>query len=159
MKQRKPRTAYQLLARVRDHIAEEPRRYFQGDYIVDDKDRLREIGLRPPCGTAACRAGWIILLHDGPEAKRESMYRRTQEILGMSIDQLAPLVAGSACDYESGLAPVKCPEYLDQVEVLPPTDPEYIRRGVRGLETFMKQHEKHLKSRLLAHVPCFVSLT
>ena len=150
MKQRKPRTAYQLLKRVRDHIATEPQRYYQGDYIVRDKGALRNLELRPPCGTAACRAGWIVLLHDGPDAETSSIFKRTLDILRMSVIQLSPLVNGNACDYESGLAP----ELREiPVDALPTTSSEYIRRGIRGLETFMKQHEKHLKSRLLKDVP------
>jgi hypothetical protein len=49
--------ALKLLARVADHIEEEPRRFIM-DIGYDDGDD------GAPCGTAACIGGWLVLLAD-----------------------------------------------------------------------------------------------
>lgn len=48
---------FELLARVRDHILEEPRRY--------DQSTLMRDSAIAPCGTAACIAGWTVILSGG----------------------------------------------------------------------------------------------
>lgn len=50
----KPYLNLDLLRRVRDHIAEEPRRF-----VMEDLDATDDVA---PCGTAACIAGWSRIL-------------------------------------------------------------------------------------------------
>lgn len=51
----------ELLQKVRDHILEEPRRYNQETYFTEETDA--------PCGTAACIAGWAVLLGQGEPSR------------------------------------------------------------------------------------------
>lgn len=59
-----------LLARVRDHILEEPRRYNQGVFGQESGEA--------PCGTRACIAGWAALL--GGAATLAELAEGTAEI-------------------------------------------------------------------------------
>lgn len=66
----------ELLQKVAKHISEEPRRFIM-DTFVDYADGLRDVcdldapnvpnHPFPKCGTAACIAGWTVLLMDGKE--------------------------------------------------------------------------------------------
>lgn len=60
----------ELLAKVRDHILEEPRRYNQGTF-----GKKSEIA---PCGTEACLAGWTVFLVDGVDITQAGASPRTQ---------------------------------------------------------------------------------
>lgn len=64
-----------LLRLIQKHITEEPRRFFMSGirFQAHDKERWRDFAMNcvndlslsmPPCGTAACIAGWALLLSD-----------------------------------------------------------------------------------------------
>jgi hypothetical protein len=87
----KPRINVKLLARVRDHILEEPRRYDQ------------ELWGRPsdeaPCGTAACIAGWTALLGRKVTLKQlranPDVSAVARELLNLEPGEASVLFAGS----------------------------------------------------------------
>lgn len=141
--QRPPRTAYDLLARVCEHILDEPKRYTQESYLVHGIAAIKNLGLAAPtCGTVGCRAGWIVALHDGPTGVRgEAVEWRANQILGRGGDT-HDLFSGTACDRLAG---------EDTSPII--GTKKYARLGVKGLRAFMKQHAKHLKARLLKDVP------
>lgn len=71
-----PRTAWDLCERVAQHIEEEPLRYYQRSWWLRGRDLetlvnyWHTIPAKPSCGTTACRAGWIVELHDGKKGAR-----------------------------------------------------------------------------------------
>lgn len=145
----KPKTAYDLLARVADHILEEPKRYYQTNWGLRGT-HLEAIKkeLRPACGTVACRAGWIVALHDGPERLNGTHLQllkripaRARMILGATDNKqdirwdASDLFDGAAC----GMAAEGTVEHA--------------KRGASGIRAFMRKHAAHLKSRLLKDVP------
>lgn len=139
----KPKTAYDLLARVAEHIVEEPTRYDQDRWCRLGKRAIRkEFGFAPACVTMACRAGWIVGLHDGLRSKHltsvdmwpNPVARRANDILDMGSWDTDELFAGGNIVGNPGTV-------------------KYAREGARGIRQFMKKHAEHLKSRLLADVP------
>lgn len=69
----------ELLERVKAHILEEPNRLIMGTVIATDKRDFKDaldgynhetgiVEVTPPCGTAACIAGWTCILGH-PEIK------------------------------------------------------------------------------------------
>lgn len=91
--------AIKLLRKVKRHILEEPRRFKmyctitqgipnKGYYNADDnKSEVRF----PSCGTAACIAGWIVILTDDKDWRPIGVLRRAQIILGLGPDQASTL--------------------------------------------------------------------
>lgn len=143
----KAKTAYELLERVCAHIAAEPKRYYQGWWVFRGKDAIangreaENVDFKAPeCNTIACRAGWIVLLHDGLRTKKvedggHGTAGRARQILGMDLYETQQLFDGGAVC--SGLKP---------------GTRKYMREGIRGLKAFMAQHAAHLKSRSLKGV-------
>lgn len=160
-----PKTAYELLERVCEHIVEEPKRYHQGVWALLGGRIADALGKEaaPACGTVCCRAGWIVALHDGLNAKplqAESngvrtnvVEERAQSILDLSEDATLDLFDGSALEIEQGLDKFDDDGEYDGPELPRRGTLEYAQLGADGLRKFMTQHESHLKARLLADVP------
>lgn len=80
-----------LLRRVQKHILKEPSRLMMSDWIIqktpdclkfyNDDDKLVSF---PKCNTAACIAGWAVMLHDKHPPERESVQTRAVKILGLA---------------------------------------------------------------------------
>lgn len=136
-----PRTAFDLCELVAQHIEEEPRRYNQGVWMVNGRQTIKQSGYSPAaCNTMACRAGWIVALHDGLSETKRNMTtlciaERAREILGMTRRGTIRLFAGSM--YGVGA----------------PGTAEYAAAGARGIRAYAKRHAARLKSRLLKDVP------
>lgn len=140
----KPKTAYDLCELAAQHIEEEPLRYYQRQWWArgDDLDsmvRWHKLPAAPPCGTTACRAGWIMGLHDGVRstdraARAYVIGARARQILGVSGKATAKLFSGS-----------------DVIGV--PGTVDYAAEGAAGLRRWMRRHAARLKSRLLKDVP------
>lgn len=137
----RPRTAFELLNRVCKHILEEPKRYYQGMWGNTNEDLIKAtVGSVPACGTMACRAGWIVALHDGMPAFHRMLNMdclpgevgvRAKEILGdLDTDSLFD---------------------EDAVNGFPGTV-AYAEQGASGIEDFMAKHEEYLKARLLRKI-------
>lgn len=146
---KKPRTAYELLDLVAKHILEEPKRYYQGLWVTKTESVIEaRMGAVPACGTMACRAGWIVALHDGLDSKaiasemrRRSIWslpvmERANAILGMSESDTERLFDGGAMPYWAARPGTK----------------GYARLGAKGIRAFMRKHAAHLKARLLKGV-------
>lgn len=142
-RQPKPRTAYELLQRVCHHILEEPKRYNQETYFETGKRDIQMTwGFAPACGTMACRAGWIVALHDGTKHTSPlSAQDRANEILGMSSGATDHLFKGSALHIAAR---------RNTTDII--GTPAYARLGVKGLRIFMKRYTARLKERLLSDV-------
>lgn len=84
--ERRPRTAYDLLALVCQHILDEPRRYYQEAWIVRHKASIKAaMGSVPSCGTMACRAGWIVGLHVLAHELAQTFHDHTRGRTGGSL--------------------------------------------------------------------------
>jgi hypothetical protein len=81
-----------LLRRVKKHILEEPRRFVMRVFYFRKADLLRETftsDTHQPmrfakCGTAACIAGWSVLLTDGLHADMNDVRARAISLLGLN---------------------------------------------------------------------------
>lgn len=90
MKSTKSKLNVKLLRRIQEHITKEPKRLFMAWYITKgepgalfagDEDKPAQL---PPCGTAACIAGWAILLSDKElEAERNGFSSTAGPLLGI----------------------------------------------------------------------------
>lgn len=84
----------ELLARVRDHILEEPRRYDQTTFGEASEDA--------PCGTAACIAGWAAHLSGRVSLKKlrapmnpvREIRQTAQRALGLTDEEARVLFTG-----------------------------------------------------------------
>jgi hypothetical protein len=161
MKRRpKAKTAYELLERVCEAIKARPLSYYQGYWKARRGQRGNGVGCAPlpflldqpenTCGTAFCRAGWMVVLHDGLRANPRdrssdpvmSWERRARQLLDMPPHlEFGMLVRDDVSDlFDAG----------DYSGV--PGTPQYVKYGIDGLRAFMKTHEKHLKARSLRGV-------
>jgi hypothetical protein len=136
----KPKTAYELLERVCEAITANPLNYYQGFWKARRGARgsatvcaLPEELDKPAneCGTAFCRAGWIVALHDGINARPRDFDTRARAIMGFprsgSFDECFGLFDGGAVYGTPGTR-------------------HYARQGASGVREFMKRHAEHLKA-------------
>jgi hypothetical protein len=143
----KPETAYELLGAVAACILAEPRRYDQGSWLYDAA-QVADLASPPPCGTVACRAGWIVALHDGLDGLRAIGNSRVQEraddILDMSFETTEFF---GACALYDELR-------IDEEEDMPELGTkEYAEAGAAGVLKFRDEYAEQLKARRLADVP------
>ena len=140
---RKAKTAWELCERVCEQITAEPRTYDQRMWRLSANDwqiAKRPPRLRPKCGTAFCRAGWIVALRDGAKkVDNNSCQVRANAILNLPRDATDQLFSGVA-------------ERLERWTVRTPGSIGAAKAGVRGLRAFMKKHAAHLKARSLKGV-------
>ncbi len=84
-----------ILRKVAKHILAEPKRLNMADWIIRKRipkqkqhdgfaGNIKEYGFAR-CNTAACIAGWIMLLYDGKNADAVSASIRAREILGLDL--------------------------------------------------------------------------
>lgn len=136
----KPKNAYELLDRVAEHILAEPKRYDQGTWGRGPKEVRAEIAPkdRPACNTQACRAGWIVALHDG----LPSFQRRLRRSIYSVADRANEILGFEDEDATSDL--------FDEDAVCWKTNQQdYAEEGAQGIRDFMEEHETHLKTRKL----------
>lgn len=99
-----PTLNVELFNKVKEHILEEPNRFlmgdfcltkeilgkdhFHGEYCTDDYDEPKV--KFAACGTAACIAGWAVLLGDGITGKQlndlnsNQIWERAEKLLGIT---------------------------------------------------------------------------
>lgn len=107
------------------------------------------------CGTAYCRAGVLVCLHDGEKPRRTGYgFRwdaRVEEILGLHEPETDGPVNDldmERWDVESDLRDLFESGMVDGT----PGTAAYAREGVSGMRQFMRTHRKFLKARKLATV-------
>ena len=142
---RKAETAWELCEQACQFIDAQAHAYYQGAWVaqVQDCGFSPRLQAKNECGTAFCRAGILVGLHDGfQQAKALDSFwskvpGRASQLIGLPpLDEfgLHPDVARL---FEGDAVPGK------------PGTRAYVRKGVRGLRRFMKQHEAHLRARSL----------
>jgi hypothetical protein len=142
-RQKKAANAYELLGRVCEAIEARPLSYYQGWWSQSRGATgvcALEDELNTPeneCGTAYCRAGWIVALHDGHHVAKD--WRRVQ-------DRACALLDMDEFDtdelFNGGAVPLS----------LTPGSTRYVRAGIAGVRAFMRKHKAHLQARSLRGV-------
>lgn len=91
MKTTKPKLNVRLLRRIQKHILEEPRRFVMEDLVrygppgeAFESDNGSE-QIFAECGTAACIAGWTLML-SGYRIERVNYLKRASELLSLGSD-------------------------------------------------------------------------
>ena len=82
-----------LLRKVQKHILAETKRFIMDDFVVRQAegeetffaDDATEVPFAP-CGTAACIAGWSVLLERGMRAKVKDFHAAGARVLGISTE-------------------------------------------------------------------------
>lgn len=141
-KPKRPKTAWELCERVCEAIQAHPLNYYQ-DYFVARRGGSLPEALDTPanaCGTAYCRAGWMVVIADGADWC-ESYRDRACELLGMKRWQIN--------DTTSEI----CRLFGAWLNGPTPGTKAYVRRGVSGLRRFMTKHEAHLRAHRLPPRP------
>ena len=146
---KKAANAYELLQRVCAAIKAHPLAYYQAAWVLTNKWEVQsnceftDAQMAESCGTAYCRAGWIVALHDGRRAALQlekdggwltsSVCIRANRVLGLEPEQTYRLFDGGAIGGRPGTR-------------------RYVAAGIRGVRAFMNQHAAHLKARSLKGV-------
>ena len=145
---RKATTAWELCEQACAFIDAQAHAYYQGAWTaqVQDCGFSPRLQAKNECGTAFCRAGILVGLHDGFQAVRDL----DRDFLSKVPDRASQLI-GLASGTSWAHPDVARLFEGDAVPGLPGTR-AYVRKGVRGLRRFMKQHEAHLRARSLTGV-------
>ena len=145
---RKATTAWELCEQACAFIDARAEAYYQGAWTaqVQDCGFSSRMQAKNECGTAFCRAGILVGVHDGfQQAKAlDSFWSRVP-------DRAIQLIGLPPLDEDRAHPDVRRLFEGDAVPGKPGTR-AYVRAGVRGLRRFMKQHEAHLKARSLKGV-------
>ena len=134
----KPENLYDLCDQVCDAIAARPLNYFQSAFRAPVSCIYKSsFGCAPAegeaCGTAFCRAGWMISLLKKPKTTWTSVEiaEPAEDLLraaGIPQTDIDDLFAGGACSGK---------KYGTT---------EYVAEGIRGMRVFMKLHEDKLRA-------------
>lgn len=149
-----PTTAYDLLTKVCAVITEEPKRYYQGDWIIsrdhtDNPIKLHRVEM-PACGTVCCVAGWIETMRVGPahtvDLAESSMRRHIKahvvaaRTLGITSEEAVPLFNAEAIQDLSDRLGVPQP---------PIGSTEYAALGVKHIKAFQRKHAAKLRAKVV----------
>lgn len=128
-------TLYDLCEGVIQAIETQHGNYFQGLWCVPVESLRVNVSYNyiGACGTAYCRAGWMIALAEASNKKLTNMqiHRKANALLrkaGIRQEVIDQLFSGDAC---SGFTP---------------GSPAYAKAGADGVRQFMALYEKELKN-------------
>jgi len=137
----KATNAFDLLNDVVAVIREEPRRIYMPMWFVHGLDELRKVfgrRKRPACGTAACVAGWVIVLREGIDAMpddHDDIPGRARQILGITPGEEAGLFNGQV--------------FNDRARLVKPFQPGYADLVIDRIRKFQGRYEDRLRRRTL----------
>jgi hypothetical protein len=131
----KAKTAYGLLSEIRKLILEEPRRYDQGAWLLNDEDSFSfkygsdALAAVPACGTIGCVAGWVVALqrrtpHDFMIATEAA------DILGLTSEQRTSLFRPNASGDREKIGPER-----------------HAQRGAAHIARFQHKHAAQLRAK------------
>lgn len=122
-----PNNLYELCEQVCEAIEAQPLNYNQDHYAMS----ARILYGKAACGTAYCRAGWMMaVLENKPQSPGSCIGGRATALLesaGIPSYSIAWLFAAGTVEGERG-------------------SPEYIKNGVAGIRRFMTSWEHKLKT-------------
>lgn len=124
-----------------ESIALRPKNYFQEQWATKtllieavygpDARKLGPASTEEACGTAYCRAGWMLSHITGGDVTDHNIseiMRGHMKNAGIPIQDALDLFSGDACGTRSW------------------NTKDYVESGVRGLREFMAKHEEKLKA-------------
>lgn len=128
--QSKAKTAYGLLSEVCGLIAEEPKRYDQGLFVVrkSDTDWTNYVSDMPKCGTVGCVAGWVATLKARKRFTYDDVSLIAANVLG--IDHVGA---------DELFSPSKVSGYGQSRQ--------HAANGVAHIRKFQKKHAAQLKAK------------
>jgi hypothetical protein len=130
-----------LLNRIKKHLLEEPKRYYQGWWA----ERVNEMNFKgeqgpPACNTQACIAGWAVLL-ENPKNKWSNLikkeddtgyfFNKAQKLLGLSGAEADSLFSSGNQRNWYGKFGVK--EAIRKIDLL-----------IKDREKFVKKYDKYI---------------
>jgi len=137
----KPETLWELCEQVCEAIRMSPKNYTQETWATDARSLNEEA-----CGTAYCRAGWMVALTSDEKDILSKYHTGSLNICisasnmlkraGVVDRDIDTLFSGAAVDRQC---------YRDGIEVPDQGTPEYAEQGVKGMREFMEKWEKQLK--------------
>ena len=131
----KPKTLYDLMGQVAEAIELAPGNYYQQGWEEPVENlAMYEGPYKEACGTAYCRAGWMVNLLEAPTAR--GLHHNTSG-KAFSLLTKADIPASEAMELFRGSA---CTRFGD------PGSPGYVKEGVDGVKRFMARHEDKLKA-------------
>jgi hypothetical protein len=131
----KAKTAYGLLSEIRKLILEEPKRYDQSSWLLNDEDMFgfkygSEAAVAvPACGTIGCVAGWVTVLKRR-KPRNFLIAIEAADILGLTLTQRTSLFSPKACGDREKIGPDR-----------------HADRGAAHIARFQKRHAKQLKAK------------
>jgi hypothetical protein len=126
--------AYDLLGDVITCIQHEPRRCYMKNWITPAITVKFETDLEgPPCGTAACVAGWICLLADG---RARDVLMRACALLNVDSLDVDDLFWGTVMSRDNGRS-------------LSYGDDGYVPAVMARIEAFRATHRDHLTRQIV----------
>lgn len=134
----KPENLWDLCEGVCIAIKEKPDNYFQGAYSVDAKDihASRQTGRKEVCGTAFCRAGWMVAQLRPPKLSASDW---NNDYISTHAENLLSAAGIPSADIEDLFAGGACSDYRFGT-------PEYVAEGIAGMRAFMTKHEALLRA-------------
>jgi hypothetical protein len=127
-----------LLRKVQKHIMKEPKRLLMGEWLVTKSKKVPQFENDagewehfPKCNTAACIAGWAVMLHDKHPPRGKSIETRATKILG-----------GSSMDSLFYTSLWKLEHEFNTAE----TPRQRAKIAVKEIDHFIKEHEKKKRS-------------
>lgn len=167
------KTAYDLLAYVREVILEEPKRYDQSLYVITDatlsgiagpwEDYIAERGVgAPACGTVACVAGWTasLVLPVGLIGKlgAGSSDRIATRALGLTQAQSDYLFDGGVLGHHLTAKETERLNAKGKI-MFDYGTPAYARVGARHIAKFLRKNKAQLQAvKLSESVPAAIEL-
>lgn len=149
----KARNAYELLAEVIQAITDEPKRYNQQAWLATEPDLDDAPNGFPACETVGCRAGWLVLLADGPrnyedgvDGRVHRLINRAYELLGSSNHPIPENTPnwGAELDYANAIQALFSFWAIQGTELAGTRG--YAAKGAAGIQEFMNTWEMRLKA-------------
>jgi hypothetical protein len=124
-----------LLNRVKKHLLEEPKRYYQGWWANKATKEDGFEGAAPPaCGTQGCIAGWAVFLTE-PKSKWDKIIQKTynidfgrkaRKLLGLTVKQGDALFSADNQTKWTGKAGVK--QAVRKIDLLISDPEKFVRK-------------------------------
>ena len=145
----RPSNLYDLCDQVCESIAARPQNYMQQRWAATEPKRTLEvecgsdtaarlIAKHEMCGTAYCRAGWMLsILRDGPVNEQHNISNTVMNLL-----------------HKAGVPPSDTDKLFNGSQAGPLSTwgtPGYVQKGITGVREFMAKHEQTLKNAQLVY--------
>jgi len=142
----RPRNLYELCEQTCESMELAPLNYYQGYWAAPVRAVQGHTGVehQEACGTAYCRAGWMIANLEGKALPTE----------GDGVDTVHYGTRAKKMLYQAGIPDIDIEHLFAGEALMREKDiprakwgtPEYVAAGVEGLRNFMAKHEAKLRA-------------